>query len=436
MDRDLLLQGGLILLLLAVNGFLAASEIALISVQRMRLLQLSEQDAPDAQAALRLLQNPGRFLATIQVGITFAGFFAVAVGTVSYVMVLTDFLMRIPIVWVQQSADPLAVVIVTLTLAFLSVVLGELVPKQLAIRYAEGITLLAARPLEWIATILGPLIGLLTLSGHAVLWLVGQGRTISEQRATVTEADLRLLFDVAATEGEVEALEAKMLHRVFEFTDKLTNEVMTPRPEIIWLDKDEGLDDFLPVFAESYHARYPVCDGNPDQVLGVVYIKDVLRAMSTEESRASWSLQELVMPVHFVPETKRVGELFEEMREAGHQLAILIDEYGGTAGLVTLKQLMEEIVGHLGQENENEEPEFEAIDAHTYQVDGSMRIDEMNEAIGFDIPEGDYETIAGFMLNELGHIPATGEQVHFQDLRLTVAEMDGVKVEKIIVTRI
>ena len=217
MDRDLLLQGGLILLLLAVNGSLAASEIALISVQRMRLLQLSEQDAPDAQAALRLLQNPGRFLATIQVGITFAGFFAVAVGTVSYVMVLTDFLMRIPIVWVQQSADPLAVVIVTLTLSFLSVVLGELVPKQLAIRYAEGITLLAARPLEWIATILGPLIGLLTLSGHAVLWLVGQGRTISEQRATVTEADLRLLFDVAATEGEVEALEAKMLHRVFEF---------------------------------------------------------------------------------------------------------------------------------------------------------------------------------------------------------------------------
>ena len=146
MDRDLLLQGGLILLLLAVNGCLAASEIALISVQRMRLRQLSEQDAPDAQAALRLLQNPGRFLATIQVGITFAGFFAVAVGTVSYVMVLTDFLMQIPVVWVQQSADPLAVVIVTLTLAFLSVVLGELVPKQLAIRYAEGITLLAARP--------------------------------------------------------------------------------------------------------------------------------------------------------------------------------------------------------------------------------------------------------------------------------------------------
>lgn len=439
MDRDLLLQSGIILLLLVVNGFLAASEIALISVRRTRLQQLAEENEPDAQAALRLLQDPSRFLATVQVGITIAGFFAVAVGTVSFVVLLTRFLEMLPATWVQESAEALAVVAVTLFLSFLSVVLGELVPKQLAIRYAEAITLLAARPLEWIARALAPIVGFLTLSGRGVLWLIGQGNAFTEQRPTVTETELRLLFDVAATEGEVEALEAKMLHRVFEFTDRLTKEVMTPRPEIIWLEKSATLADFMPVFADSYHARYPLCDGGPDQVIGVVYIKDVLHELSEKPHNPTLLLVQLARPAYFVPETKRVGELFEEMRASGQQVALLVDEFGGTAGLVTLKQLMEEIVGRVGEEVEDkdkdEEPEFEAIDADTFQVDGSMRIDEVNEALELGLPEGDYETMAGFLLNLLGHIPSEHEQVRYRDLRFTVMEMSGVKVEKVLVKR-
>ncbi len=435
MDADLLLQAGLVLLLLIVNGFLSGSEIALISVRRTRLSQLAAAGEPDADAALRLLSDPSRFLATIQVGITIAGFFAVAIGSVGFVDVATRLFEMIPIDWVQRSADILAVVLVTLVISFVSVVMGELVPKQLAIRHAEVITLAVARPLEWLAKALHPFVVTLSASGRALLWLMGQGNTLQDDRPTVTELDLRMMFDVAATEGEVEELEATMLHRVFEFTDRLTKEVMTPRPEIYWLDKTDTIADFLPEFIESYHARYPLCDGDPDQITGIVYIKDVLREMANPAYDPSFPLMQIARPAYFVPETKRVGELFEEMRSAGHQVAVLVDEYGGTAGLVTLKQLMEEIVGRVGDESTASEPDYEEIDANNVQVEGSARIGEINEALSLDIPEGDYETVAGFVLNQLGHIPSVGEQVRYNDLRLSVAEMDGVKIEKVLVTR-
>ena len=253
--------------------------------------------------------------------------------------------------------------------------------------------------------------------------------------AVVTAQEIRSLISVGREAGAVEVTEAKMLEKVFHFGDLQAKEIMTPRPEMVWLDKDATLRDFLPVFATSSHARYALCDGDPDNLMGVLYIKDVLQGMAPEALLPELPLAPLLRPAHFVPETKRVADLFEEMRSAGHQMAIIVDEYGGTAGLVTLKQLIEEIVGRVGEEALGQEQEFEAIDEHTFQVDGSMRIDEMNEALHLDLPEGSYETVAGFLLSILGHIPRPGEQVRYDDLRLTVAEMHGVKIEKVRITQ-
>ena len=221
MSRDLWGEALIILVLILVNGLLSASEIAMVSVRRSHLVQHAEEGEPDAQAALRLLKNPGRFLATIQAGITLTGFFASAAGALSFVVVLADLLRTVPNAAVASAAEFLAIVAVTIVISFFSIVFGELVPKHLAIRYAETITLAVARPIEWLAVAAGPLVTVLTVSSTGVLRLLGQGKAVAAERPSVTEADLRIMFDVAATEGEVEEREVQMLHRVFEFTDKL-----------------------------------------------------------------------------------------------------------------------------------------------------------------------------------------------------------------------
>ncbi|MSQ09883.1 MAG: HlyC/CorC family transporter [Dehalococcoidia bacterium] len=435
MGNDLFAESLLIVVLLAINALLAASEIALISASRPRLIRQSEADA-DAKAALRLLGNPERFLATIQVGITISSFFASAVGALSFVLALDKLLQGSGLGILREYSNGIAVVAVTLLLSFLSVVFGELIPKRLAIRYADRVTLAVARPMEWVAAAVNPLVAVLNFVARIVLTLIGQGKIVDEVRPSVTEADLRIMFDVATSEGDVEEREARMLHRVFELTDRQAHEVMTPRPEIDWLDKDDTFADFLPVYAETNHTRYPVCDGEPDMVLGVFSIKDALREISTSHLAPERKLIDLMRPAYFVPETKKVGDLFEDMRTSGQAVAFVVDEYGGTSGMITLKQLVEEIVGRVTDEDApTDEPEWVRLDENTVRVDGSMRIDEANESLDLDLPTGDYETVAGLVLHELGHIPAEGEQVELGELRLVVAKMVGVKVEQLHVIR-
>lgn len=429
MTGELLTQIAIIVVLMLINGLMAASEIALVSASRPHLIRKSDED-PDAKAALRLLEDPSRFLATIQVVITVAGFFASAVGAVSFDLVLTEFLKGTGVAFLQEHADVIAVVIVTLLLSFVQVVFGELVPKRLAIAYANGVALVVARPLEWVAKAATPVVVVMNFSARVVLTLLGQGKVMDDARPAITEADLRVMFDVAANEGDVEQREARMLHRVFEHTDRLAHEVMTPRPEMVWFDKDDTVADLLKAYPDTYHTRYPVCDGEPDNVIGVFSIKDVLREMAQGEVSPDRKLADLAHAGYFVPDTKRVGDLFEDMRTTGQPIAFVVDEYGGTAGLLTLKQLIEEIVGHVTDERAEEE-EWERIDERTLRVDGSMRVDDANETLELGLPEGDYETVAGFILDQLGHIPKVGEQVAYNDLRLVVAEMAGVKIEQV-----
>jgi putative hemolysin len=233
----------------------------------------------------------------------------------------------------------------------------------------------------------------------------------------------------------VEEVEAEMAERVFRFGDREVREVMTPRPDIIWLEKETKLDEFLTIYAQTPHSRFPVYDETVDNIAGILWIKDVLLAQAKGSMDKESSVTELARPTHFVPESKPIGELFAEMQATGNQTAIIVDEYGGTAGLVTLEQLAEEIVGSLGDELTRVRKKFEAIDINTFQIDGGMRLEQANEELDLGLPEGDYETVAGFVLSLLGHIPKEGEQLKYRDLTLTITEMKGVKIEKLLVTK-
>lgn len=239
------------------------------------------------------------------------------------------------------------------------------------------------------------------------------------------------MISVGEEEGVVEVSEAKMLHKVFEFGDHPVHEAMTPRTDVIWVEKGTVFADFLKVYSQSPHSRFPVYEGSPDKVVGVISIKDVLRAQGEGKLDKETSLDSLIRATLFVPESKRISELFAEMQTAGNQMAVVVDEFGGIDGIVTMEQLLEQVVGQFGDELARQAKEFQAIDEHTYDVDGSMRIEEINEELSLNLPTGDYETVAGLVLDRLGHIPQEGEQTRCDDLKIIVREMRELRIEKL-----
>jgi putative hemolysin len=253
---------------------------------------------------------------------------------------------------------------------------------------------------------------------------------------TVTEAELRMLIDIGAEEGAVAVAEAELLERVFHFGDRRVNEVMVPRTEVVFVARGTTVEHFYATFGESPHSRFPVYEGTQDNVVGVVNIKDVLRGIARDELGDDSPIDLAMRPAMFVPETKFVGILFFEMQRSGHQMAIIVDEYGGTAGLVTLEMLLEELVGYVGDELSRHGEEFVTVDERTVQVDAGMTIHDANEELELDLPEGDYETVAGFVLSNLGHIPEEGEQFTHNGLRIAVTKVLGQRVEEVTITKL
>ena len=244
-----------------------------------------------------------------------------------------------------------------------------------------------------------------------------------------------MLIDIAQAEGMVEREEAEMLESVFRFGDRQVREVMTPRTEMAFVERGATLREFLEIYAEHSHTRFPVFKGTTDNIVGILSAKDILNAMSTRDIPYDEIVTAAIRDSFFVPETKRIAELFDELRQSGNQMAIAIDEFGGIAGLVTLKRLLEEVVGRVGEEGARPEEENEALGENTFQVDGGMSIDEVNEELGLDLAEGEFETVAGFVLDILGHIPSPGEQVEYGDLKVEVTEMNDHKIEAVKLTR-
>jgi len=315
----------------------------------------------------------------------------------------------------------------------LVVLFGEITPKTFAARNAERMALLVARPISLIVRVLTPVIYLFTLIANALIGLVSRGR--EDQSPFVTSDEIRMLATIGEQQGTVLGVERQMVHNVFEFVRRQVREVMIPRPDIVGVAVDTTLEGLLTTFASSSHSRFPVFEGELDNVVGFVSIKDVLLNMANGSRGSVADLRQLIRPTIFVPESKQVGLLFHEMRSQNTQMAIVIDEYGGTAGVVTLEELIEEIVGRLTDEWVTE-PLLVEIDEDTMQIDGLMRIDEVNRELGLELPEDDdYDTIAGFVLHQLRRVPEQGDKLTYRGLELTVQEMKGPKIETLLVKK-
>jgi CBS domain containing-hemolysin-like protein len=409
-----LLVAGLILYAL-VN----AVEIAIASVNRIRIRHLAEEGSRAARAVQSLLDSQERFFAFIvllqNVGVvlasTMGGFLAVEImGGVSGVVAGT--------------------IVLTLGIALF----GEITPKVLAAHSGERFPLLVAPIVRSLMAFAKPVVVVLAAApGFFSRLIFGERGT---RRASVTEAELRMLIDIGAEEGAVQAEEAELLERVFHFGDRRVNEIMVPRTEVVWLEKGTAIREFYRVFAEHPHSRFPVYERSQDNVVGIVGIKDVLRgvaeAQMTENSPIDLAMRQAI----FVPETKFAGTLFFEMQHAGQQMAVVLDEYGGTAGVVTLEMLLEELVGYVSDELRRHEDEFVTVDERTFQIDAGMTIHDANQELELALPEGDYETVAGFVLSQLGRIPKEGEQFTFNGWRIAVTRVLGHKVEEVTVTRL
>ena len=416
MDSTGVLYLVLLLLCLGASAFFSSAETAFISLPRMRVRHLVESKVVGAEQVARMTEQPERLLATVLLCNNFVNVAAAALGTMIAVSI-----------W----GGNIGVLVATIGVTILLLIFAEVTPKTFATRHPERLALLYVYPLGAITKVISPIaVGLSWLG--SVLSRAG-GAPVSQ--ALVSEEEIRTMISVGREEGAVEEAEAKMLHKVFDFGDRSVREVMTPRPEVAWVEEGTKLADFLAIYAESPHTRFPVCRDNIDNVVGILSIKDVLMAQAKGSLSKGSAIDELVRPVCFVPETKRIAQLLAEMQSQGYHMAVAVDEYGVTSGIVTLELLVEEIVGEVGDELMGAVREFEYIDERTIQIEGSMRVEEANEELGLELPPGDYDTVAGFLLSLVGRIPVEGEQVRYGGLKLVVTQMRGLKIEKILVTR-
>jgi putative hemolysin len=407
----------LLVVCIIFSAFFSGSETAFISLQKIRLEHLVNTGVRGARRVARMVQRPEKFLSTVLLGNTFVNTGAAALATAIAIKQWPDY----------------GILIATIITTVVLLIFAETTPKTLAVHHNERFALLAVRPLEVISWLFTPFVFVLTWIASGLTRLSG-GQVVS--RSLATADDIRAMISVGQKEGTVEENEARMLDRVFDFGDRPVREVMIPRPEVIAIEQGSTVADFLALYGESPISRFPVFMENMDNVVGILSIKDVLMGLAKGEISRNSVLDNLVRPAYFTPETKLINELFAEMRDNNYRVTIVIDEFGGTAGIVSLSRLVEEIVGPVGDELAVAEKDYEVINSYTFQVDGGMRIDEINEEMGLELPESEeYETIAGMLLSLLGHIPKQGEQLRFMNVKLLVTRMKGMKIEEILLTK-
>ena len=406
----------LLFVCLLVSAFFSSSETAFFSVQKVRLEHLINNHTKGAGLVAGLINQPVKLLSVILLGNNFVNTAAAALATALAIKY-----------WPDQG-----ILIATIGITIIILIFCESIPKTTATLHAERLSLVFARPLELLSWVFTPFVIALSWIASGVSKLLG-GTPVP--RSLGTEEEIRNMISVGHKEGTVEEAEAKMLHKVFDFGDRPVYEVMVPRPEVVSIEQGSKIADFYALYEQSPLSRFPVFQENMDNVVGILSIKDVLMAQAKGTIENDSVIDDLVRPAYMTPETKRINELFAEMQDKNYQMCVVIDEFGGTAGIVSLSRLVEEIVGPVGDELAAAEKDYEIINEYTFQVDGGMRIEEANEEMGLDLPDGDYETVAGFMLSLLGQIPEPNEQLRYKDLKIVVTEMRGPKIEKIQVTK-
>jgi len=417
MDGDLL-RIILIGVFLVLSAFFSSSEAAFLSLQKTRLAYLVNNQIPGAKRISKMINNTERLLSTILLGNNLVNVALSALITALCVDLMNES---------SALAIPFAIGIGTILL----LIFGEIIPKSIAVKNAEKTSFLFAKPLKILESLLYPITIFLQWLSQITQSVFGQDQ---DQEERVTEGEILSLIDLGEAEGTVEPTEAEMVENVFKFSDIQVKEVMTPRTEIVSIEKGASVSEFLKIYQTNSHTRFPVHKEINENIIGIISTKDVLRVLSSDDLNFQDSVTEIIRDAYFVPETKLAADLFEELRLTGNQMAICLDEYGGIAGLITIKRLTEAIVGRVAEEGQSLEDEYESITHNTFQIEGGMDINEVNSQLNLNLPDGEYETIAGFVLSTLGEIPDTGDKFTFKDLTFEIINMDQLRIDSILIT--
>ena len=390
-------------ILIFINAFFASTEIAFISLNDAKIEKQAKEGNKKAKQIRKMLKEPSRFLATIQIGITLAGFLSSAFAADAFADDLAPALQNlIPLglaIWRNLS-----IILITLILSYFSLVFGELVPKRLAMKKAEKIAFKTIGIVRTISIIAAPFVKLLTISTNGISKMFGISETDEE---TVTEEEIRMMVDVGEEKGSIEEDEKELINNVFEFNDKLVSEVMIHRKDVYAIDINSDIGDILKDLDEYKYSRIPVYEDNIDNIVGLLFIKDLIANVNKKEKA---KISNLLREAYFVSENKPINELFKDLQRNKHQIAIVLDEYGGTAGLVTMEDIIEELVGNIFDEYDDEEIEYQKLDDNTFMINGSVSIHDLRKILNVDIPEGEYDTLSGYLIEELGRIPLDNEK--------------------------
>lgn len=417
----------LILVLILVNGFFAGSEIAIISSRKSRIKHLMEQGNKKAEIVHKLQNEPDTFLATVQVGITIVGMLAGAISGAAAIEAFKPILMEIPIGFIQKGSAPIAIGIVVLITSYLTLILGELVPKSLAIRFSEPIALFVGRPLQILSRLTFLPVKLLTKSSSLFLKLFGN--MPPAEGSFVTEEEIKIMLSEGREKGIFDKSEQELIHSVFEFVTTTVKEIMVPRPKIKAIAIDTPIEKVLELVIECGFSRFPVYDGSMDEIRGILYEKDLLEIRI---KRQDVKLKDLIRPVYFVPETKKIDTLLRELQRRRMHLAIVINEYGGVEGLVTMEDIIEEIVGEIEDEYDFEDRPVKILKDGSMVVDASLPIRDLIDLHHLSLEESDeYETLAGLVLSLLQKMPRGGEIVKYGDYKLTIVDIEGKRISKV-----
>lgn len=428
-----------LIILILINAFFAASEIALIGLNDNKVKQQAEAGHKKFILLFNLISEPSRFLSTIQIGITMAGFLASAFAADFFAGPLTAWLNTLGLPLPYSTLNTVSVILITMLLSYFTLVLGELVPKKLALQKSEQISLAVARPLTGLFTIFSPLVKFLTFSTNGFVRLLGADPHAKDE--DITEEEIRMMVDVGGERGTIQRLEKAMINRIFEFNDKSVSNIITHRIDMAALPVEATLEETIKEINEHPYSRLPIYDGDVDNIIGILHVKDLFRYLD-QFSHTDFSLKNVMRKPYFVIETRKIDELFASMKKQNIHIAIVLDEYGGTEGLVTIEDIIEEIVGEISSEDilfhtqlgANEE--FQEIGTNEYVVKGTIGLYQLDEMLAIGLPIHEFDTLNGFLIHELGHIPSSDEEVviPYNKAEFKATKIGGNRIEEVFIT--
>lgn len=421
-----------LLVLVMINAFFAASEIALISLNDNKIKLMAEDGNKKAGQLIKLLGEPSRFLATIQVGITLAGFLASAFAAESFADPVVSALKELNLPVSDGVLRLTTLVVITLILSYFTLVFGELVPKRIAMKKSENMAFFSVGILTGLSIVTAPVVKLLTGSTNFFVRLAGIDPNSMDD--DVTEEEIRMMVDVGEERGAINEREKAMINNIFEFNNKTVADIMTHRMDLFSISIDIDLEELISAVKDEQYTRIPVYKETVDNIIGILHLKDLIFLIN-EESTDDFKIGNKIRKPYFVSTSKKIDELFVDLQKSKTHIAVVIDEYGGTAGIVTMEDLIEEIVGNIFDEFDEEEIEFKKIEDNTYEVSGMISLDDLKEFIDTDLPIDEYETFSGFLIGLIGKIPSKGDviEIEYQNLKIKILDVSDKRIEKTIV---